>query len=84
MHKRKKAIILKWEEGMKAPEVRGKGVGLQASEILKLAEEKKIPIVEDEFLPDLLFSCDLHSYIPEAIYEAVAKIITSVYNLEVQ
>lgn len=79
-----KAVLLKYEAALSAPVVVGKGMGLQVPEILALAKEKGVRVVEEPFLSEALFSLSLDQMIPESLYRAVAKIIATVYNLEVQ
>lgn len=79
----KRAVILKWNETLPAPILTGRGEGAIANQILLLAKERGIQIVEEEFLPTLLFEEKLNQFIPVELYEVVAKILTTVYNLEV-
>jgi flagellar biosynthesis protein FlhB len=68
---------------MKAPQVVAKGQDHIALKIRELAREHNVPIVENPPLARALFSnADLDSEIPFAHYEAVAKVISYVYQLK--
>ncbi len=78
-----KVIALKYkkEEDI-APKVVAKGKGCIADKIIKIAREHNIPIYEDKLLVESLYKLELESYIPEELYEAVAKVLAFVYNLK--
>ena len=78
------AVALEYDTGrMKAPTVVAKGQDLIALRIRQVAEEHKVPVVENPPLARALFdSADLGEEIPTAHYEAVAKIISYVYQLK--
>lgn len=66
-----------------APKVVAKGVDHIAQKIRDLAREHDVPLVEDPPLARLLYKeVDLDETIPVSMYEAVAKIISYVYNLK--
>lgn len=78
------AIALQYEHAnMSAPIVIAKGLDLIAQTIKKLAEENKIPIVENPPLARALYKqVKINEEIPIEHYEAVAKIITYVMSLK--
>lgn len=78
------AVALKYDtKTMQAPIVVAKGQDFIALKIREIAEENKVPIVENPPLARALFaSADLDKEIPTAHYEAVAKIISYVYQLK--
>lgn len=78
---KKKAVALRYDaqEG-KAPVLVAKGKGDIAKEIIKIAKENKIPIVENEALVEALIKLDLYEEIPPELYEAVAKILAYVWG----
>lgn len=78
------AVALKYDtKTMKAPLVVAKGQDLIALKIREIAEENDVPVIENPPLARALFaSADLEKEIPVAHYEAVAKIISYVYNLK--
>jgi flagellar biosynthesis protein FlhB len=78
------AIALKYDsKDMQAPLVVAKGQDLIALKIREIAEENDIPIVENPPLARALFSSTkVDEEIPVTHYEAVAKIISYVYQLK--
>lgn len=68
---------------MKAPKVVAKGQDLVALRIRELAKEHNVPIVENPPLARALFAgAEIDQEIPTAHYEAVAKVISYVYQLK--
>lgn len=82
MSKRKKAAALKYEAAYDAPVVTAAGMGEVADRIIKKAEENKVPVVYNEELAELLSSVDIGDSIPSELYEAVAKVIAYVMNID--
>jgi len=78
------AVALKYDNAtMQAPMVVAKGQDFIALKIREIAEENKVPIVENPPLARALFaSAEIDQEIPAAHYEAVAKIISYVYQLK--
>jgi flagellar biosynthesis protein len=71
------AVGLAYEEGVDpAPEVIVKGEGLEADEIVRLANRYGVPVVEKEELSELLKGIPLDETIPADLYEAVALILS--------
>lgn len=75
------SIAVKYNETMPAPMVVAKGLDLIAMKIREIAEEHDIPMVENAPLARALYKVEEMQYIPEAHYDAVAKIIGYVYYL---
>jgi flagellar biosynthetic protein FlhB len=77
------AVALKYEMGeMPAPQVVAKGVDYLAQKIKEIAQENDVPIFEDPSLARLLYyKTKVGDYIPQELYEAVAKILAVVYKL---
>jgi flagellar biosynthetic protein FlhB len=77
------AVALKYEMGeMPAPQVVAKGVDYLAQKIKEIAKEHDVPIFEDPPLARLLYyKTKVGDYIPQELYEAVAKILAVVYKL---
>ncbi|MFI4936127.1 MAG: flagellar biosynthesis protein FlhB [Caulobacterales bacterium] len=71
------AVALRYEQGQTpAPECVAKGVDAVALRIRATAEEHRVPVVEDPALARALYSAvEVDEIIPQAHYEAVAKII---------
>jgi flagellar biosynthetic protein FlhB len=78
------AVALQYDnKSMKAPMVVAKGQDRIALKIREIAEENKVPIVENPPLARALFdTAEIDQEIPFAHYEAVAKIISYVYQLK--
>jgi len=78
------AVALQYDsKEMKAPKVVAKGQDLIALKIREVAEEHDVPIVENPPLARALFtSAELDEEIPMMHYEAVAKVISYVYQLK--
>lgn len=82
MNRRKKAAALRYEQGYQAPMVTAAGMGHVADKILENAEENNIPIVYDEELANLLNNVDVGEAIPLELYDAVAKVIAYVMDID--
>jgi flagellar biosynthetic protein FlhB len=68
---------------MKAPKVLAKGKRLVAQEIRRIAQENRIPIVENPPLAQAMFKVvEVDEEIPVDYYKAVAEILAFVYNLK--
>lgn len=78
------AVALQYDtKTMSAPTVVAKGQDLLALKIREIAEENNVPVVENPPLARALFSStELDEEIPVTHYEAVAKIISYVYQLK--
>lgn len=77
------AIALQYEyPTMNAPIVIAKGQDFIAAKIREIAEENRIPIVENKPLARALYQVDLEAEIPLEHYKAVADIIVYVMNLQ--
>lgn len=76
------AVALRYKKDeMSAPKVIAKGAGFIAERIKELARKYGIPVVEDKPLARVLYKLKLDSYIPEALYRAVARILAYIYTL---
>ncbi|CCQ97473.1 conserved hypothetical protein [[Clostridium] ultunense Esp] len=82
VNKSKKAIALSYKEGDNVPKVIAKGKGEIAERIVEVGEKGNVEIYEDKKLAEELIKLDLHDEIPSQLYEAVAKIIFFVYQLD--
>jgi flagellar biosynthetic protein FlhB len=78
------AVALKYDvKVMKAPEVIAKGMRLIAERIKAIAEENRVPIVENQALAQSLYrTTQINQEIPLELYKAVAELLAFVYNLE--
>lgn len=82
MNNKKKATALKYEGGYEAPLVTAAGVGHIADKIIEKAHENKVPIVYDEELANLLSNVDIGNSVPFELYNAVAKVIAYVIDID--
>lgn len=80
---RKAAVALRYDvDRDKAPLVIAAGRGAVADEILRIAEDNKIPLYEDPELAKLLSKLELDTEIPAELYALVAEVLFFVYKLD--
>ncbi|MDD5594158.1 MAG: EscU/YscU/HrcU family type III secretion system export apparatus switch protein [Candidatus Margulisbacteria bacterium] len=80
---RKTAVALRYDiDRDKAPLIIASGRGPVADEILRIAEENKIPLYEDPELSKLLTKLELDTEIPAELYTLVAEVLFFVYKLD--
>lgn len=79
---RKKAAALKYDETYTSPVVTAAGMGYVADKIIEKATEEKVPIVYDRELANLLTNIDIGDSIPYELYDAVAKVIAYVMEID--
>jgi flagellar biosynthesis protein len=80
----KKAVVLKYQENLPAPLIIAKGKGELAKKILQIAKKNGIEISEDEKLIDHLFLFEVGSFIPEELYEIIAKLFAYIYKVQIE
>ncbi len=77
------AVALKYESGMRAPEVVAKGARLIAEKIKEIARENHIPIMENPPLARELYEkVEIGEEIPKELYRAVAEVLAYIYKME--
>lgn len=77
------AAALKYDiEKDNAPNLIAKGKGELAKKIISQAEENNIPIKEDEDIVEVLLQLELGAEIPEELYQAVAEILSFIFEVE--
>ncbi len=78
------AVALKYEMGkMPAPQVIAKGRDHLALKIKEVAQKHNVPVYEDPPLARLLYEkVEVGDYIPEELYQVVAKVLAYVYRLK--
>ena len=78
------ALALQYDrEIMEAPLLLAKGEGYIARKIREVAEEHKIPIVQNPPLAQALYrEVEVGGEVPEAFYRAVAEVLAFVYRLK--
>jgi flagellar biosynthesis protein len=80
---RKTVVALRYDiDRDKAPLVIASGRGPVADEILRIAEENKIPLFEDPELAKLLAKLELDTEIPPELFTLVAEVLFFVYKLD--
>lgn len=78
----KKAAALKYDQAKNmAPRVVAKGKGHIAEQIIQVARENDVPLVEDRNLANVLEALELESEIPAELYRAVAEVLVFIYRL---
>ena len=78
------AVALKYDpESMGAPRLVAKGARLIAKKIRRIAEEHRIPIIENKPLARMLYKHgQVGGEIPAELYAAVAEILVIVYRMD--
>jgi flagellar biosynthetic protein FlhB len=77
------AIALKYDPKRGAPRVVAKGADHVAARIRQLAEQHRIPLVEDIPLARTMYStCDIGREIPADLYQGVATVLAFVMRLQ--
>ncbi len=77
-----KAVAIKYDPGLTAPQVVAKGKGVVAEKILEKAEINNIPTYKDPKLAEELTKIDLGENIPPELYEVVAQVLIFVSDLD--
>ncbi len=77
---KKRAIALKYPEGVEAPIIMAKGEGRNAQIMLEEAEKNGIHIAEDAVLVDLLGMSEVGTVVPESAWKALAVIFSFILS----
>lgn len=78
----KRAAALKYDQAKNmAPRVVAKGKGHIAEQIMQVARESGVPLLEDPNLANVLEAMELESEIPAELYRAVAEVLVFIYRL---
>src|SRR3954447_12634950 len=76
------AVALKYDAAKGAPRVVAKGAGEVASKLRSIAQENRVPMVQDIPLARALHaSCDLGQEVPAQLFTAVARVLAFVMQL---
>ncbi|TFV58748.1 UNVERIFIED_ORG: EscU/YscU/HrcU family type III secretion system export apparatus switch protein [Bacillus sp. AZ43] len=76
------AVALKYDPSKGAPRVVAKGAGAVAAKLRAIAEEARVPMVQDVPLARALHaSCELGQEVPAALFTAVARVLAFVMHL---
>ena len=73
---KKRAVALKYPEGVEAPIIMAKGEGRTAEIMLEEAEKNGIHIAQNAVLVDMLGMSDAGSIVPENAWKALAVIFS--------
>ena len=77
------AVAVRYDvENDKAPLILASGRGAVADEILRIAEENKIPLYENRDLASMLAKLEIDTEIPAQLYVLVAEVLFFVYKLD--
>jgi flagellar biosynthesis protein len=76
----RKAVAL-FYDGKGAPQITAKGVGEEAEQIMRLAQENEVPTCDNPALVEMLSQLELGQSIPETLYTALAHIIAFAYQI---
>jgi flagellar biosynthetic protein FlhB len=77
------AVAVSYKTGMTAPVVVAKGKDRLAEQIIAVARENRVPLVENPPLARELYRrVEIGDHIPEELFAAVAEILTSVMSAE--
>ncbi|KAF0133480.1 MAG: flagellar biosynthesis protein [Candidatus Saganbacteria bacterium] len=80
---KKAAVAMQYDvDKDKAPIILATGKGPIAEEIIRLAEDNKIPLYEDPELAELLSKLELDTEVPPELYVLVAEVLFFVYQLD--
>ncbi|NBO81533.1 MAG: flagellar biosynthesis protein FlhB [Betaproteobacteria bacterium] len=79
---RPQAVALAYETHAVAPRVLAKGEGLIAEAMLARAKALGVPLKAEPEMVSLLMQLQVDSYVPPALYQAVAEILVWAYTLD--
>jgi flagellar biosynthesis protein len=80
----RKAVAIRFDvEKDKAPKILAIGKGSIAEEILRVADENKIPLYEDQHLANLLAKLQIEEEIPAELYKLIAEVLAFIYQLDI-
>lgn len=81
--KRPAAAALKWDPlTSEPPEVIAVGRGITAETIVRIAQERGIPLYEDAGLVEALARLNVTDSIPRELYAVVAEVLAYVYRVD--
>ena len=78
----KRAVSIKYGEDQVAPEIAAKAMGLEAEELIELAEKAGVYIHKDPVLLSHLDDLPEGSNIPKELYMIMAEILSYTYLLQ--
>lgn len=81
--KRPAAAALHWDPlSSEPPEVLAVGRGITAETIVRIAQERGIPLYEDAGLVEALARLNVSEHIPRELYSVVAEVLAYVYRID--
>jgi flagellar biosynthesis protein len=81
--KRPAAAALQWDPlSSEPPEVLAVGRGITAETIVRIAQERGIPLYEDAGLVEALARLNVSEHIPRELYSVVAEVLAYVYRID--
>lgn len=77
----KRAVALRYEhQKEEAPRIVASGAGDVAQAIIHSASKSDVPVLENKPLVDALIHLEVDSVIPAELYQAVAEVLSYVYQ----
>ncbi|MFB5192487.1 EscU/YscU/HrcU family type III secretion system export apparatus switch protein [Alicyclobacillus fastidiosus] len=77
----RRAVALRYErQREEAPRIVAKGAGEVAEAIIRSASSNDVPVMENQQLVDALIGLEVDSVIPAEMYQAVAEVLSYVYQ----
>ena len=77
------AIAMRYDiEKDAAPVILAAGRGEFAEDILRVAEEHRIPFFEDKGLADLLLKLEVNTQVPQELYILVSEVLAFIFRLD--
>ena len=80
--KRKRAVAIRYQAGDVAPQVIAKGKGVVAENLIAKAKSEGIETHQNADLVAELTKTEIGTYIPEALYHAVAQVLVFINDLD--
>ena len=77
---KKRAVAIKYPQGVDAPIITAKGQGRNAELIIQEAEKNGVHIEQDTVLVDMLGLNDVGSQVPESAWKALAVIFSFILS----
>ena len=77
------AVAIKYDiDKDAAPVVMAAGKGPLAEEIIRIAEENRIPLFEDRKLAQLLSKIEIDTEVPPELYVLIAEVLAFIFKLD--
>ena len=74
MGEKKKAIAIKYDDGIDVPIIMAKEEGKRADQLIEEAIKREIPVTENTMLVDMLRVEEVGQMVPENAWKALAEI----------